>query len=114
MNDERIDLSLLDPSRDPKRWERLVASVTSRALAAHRRRLTISYQLTAWARPALALAAAAALASWVGTVVAPTRNGSAARTEPEPAYVLSAWANGDDVPATPRILEVLGGSHGTD
>lgn len=114
MDDDPIDLSLLDPSRDQERWSQLVASVAARAVAAHRRRFTVSYQVRAWARPVLGLAAAAALASWIGAMMAPARDTRTARSDGEPAYVLAGWASDNESPPPASIIEVLGGSHAID
>ena len=57
MDEQKIDMSAVDPSRDPERWETLVQSVAARALETRRRRLTVGHQLLSWARPALAIAA---------------------------------------------------------
>jgi len=66
MNDERLDLSALDPTRDPERFERAVGRIMDRAalpLAARRARLTAMGQVTRWWRPMLAAAAALAMAA---------------------------------------------------
>jgi hypothetical protein len=119
MDDERIDLSALDPARDGKRWDEMVDSVAARALAARRRSTggaspgPVALQLVAWARPALALAAALALVVWAAALAA----GGAARasapgtTRTEPAFALSAWAMQDELPSTEDVLETLGGDH---
>jgi len=114
MNDEKIDLSVLDPSRDEERWERLVESVASRAWSARRRRLTVGNQLTAWARPGLAIAAAVAIAVWAGALTSAEKRAAATGSQAEPAFVLAGWAVSDQVPETSKILEVLGGSNGSD
>jgi hypothetical protein len=67
MDDDRIDFSPLDPSRDARRFEALVGAVTERALASRRRAATVSGQLAAWWRPALAAAAVIAIAVWVSS-----------------------------------------------
>jgi hypothetical protein len=112
MNDERIDLSALDPARDSERWERRIREVVAGAMLA--RRWTVSGQLSSWARPALALAAAAALFSWVGLVIyAVPLEGSAARTaaaaQQDRSLTLSSWAATDEQPSAGSLLSVLGG-----
>ena len=112
MDEHKIDLSVIDPSRDGPRWERLVQSVAARALGAHRRRLTVGFQLLAWGRPALAIAASVALVSWAGSLVAPKRGTPATQKQEDPAIVLAQWAGSDERPAPSQILRVLGEPHG--
>jgi anti-sigma-K factor RskA len=81
MNDERLDLRALDPTRDPERFERAVGRIMDRAalpLAARRARLTAVGQVTRWWRPMLAVAAALAIVA-LGVL---TRVDPAAATEP--------------------------------
>ena len=113
MKDDRIDLSTIDPSRDTQRWDRLVASVASRAIEARQRRMTISRQLVAWARPVLAIAAAVALGIWAGALLNADRNEAATATREDPVYTLAGWAITDQVPSTTEIMKVLGEQNGT-
>jgi len=110
MNDEKLDLSALDPARDAAAWERRIREVVARAVSA--RRWTVSGQLSSWARPALALAAAAALFSGIGLVLAggsldEAKVGSATEQE-APSSVLSRWAASGEQPSASRLLTVLG------
>ena len=114
MTEERLDLSALDPSQDRERWEAIVQSVAARALAARRRRNTIARQVLAWSRPVLAIAAAAALVSWVGALTKQPEPVTVAEQKAEPAFVLARWAMVDEWPSTDQMLIVLGASHGTD
>jgi hypothetical protein len=106
MDDDRVDLSALDPARDPARWNALVAGVAARA--ATRRRASLSRALTGYAAPAFALAAAAALAIWL---LAPTRGA--------PVVTAETYSESDDladwalrgVPDGAGLLSSLGGSH---
>ncbi len=112
MTDQKMDFTALDPSQDAERWERLVESVASRAVAARRRRVSLAYQLTVWMRPALAIAAAAAVLSWVGALTSARTGSTVARqTDEHPAFVLSRWAMADERPSTKKILQVLGGQN---
>jgi len=64
MDEERLDFRALDPSVDPVRWNRVVASVVTRGMAARAaacRRPSVMEMLAGWKRPALALAAVLAL-----------------------------------------------------
>jgi len=114
MDEQKIDLSVVDPSRDAERWETLVQSVVSRAVAARRRRLTVGYQLLAWARPALAIAAGVALVSWAGRLASPEPNAPVAEAQEDPAIVLAGWASNDERPPATQILRVLGERHAVD
>ena len=100
----RIDFGPLDPSRDRERWEVMVGAVVAGGLA--RRRLTVGAQLRPWGVPSLAMAAALALVVWL----AGWWRGDPVATV-EPTRVVTEWAMQDEIPATERILEVLGGDH---
>lgn len=79
MNAERLDLSALDPMNDPERRERLIRSITRRALPELSRRAAENSPialLASWARPMLAAAAALVIVSTV--ILALTRE----RTRP--------------------------------
>lgn len=109
MND-RLDLSSLDPSRrDPAGWERRIQAVMARAVAAQR--WTVARQLSSWARPAVALAAAAALFSWLGLMLTlQTAAPEQATLEQDPHALLSRWAAGEETeqPSVGTLLTVLG------
>ena len=115
-DDDRIDLSPLDPFADPARLERAVRSIVDRAVtradgplsgrpasgssrSAVRRPL--AREIVAQGRRALVAACAAAAAAWILVTTAP---GSGARTSPDPIDILSASAESGDVP---RGLDVL-------
>jgi len=65
MDEDRMDLSPLDPSADTARWDRMVASVVARGMDARAaaRRPSVADLLALWRRPALALAAVLAIAA---------------------------------------------------
>jgi hypothetical protein len=109
MDDDKLDLSALDPTRDRLGWERRIAAVAARGVAARRRPLTVAAQLGAWRRPALAVATALAAASWLA-VFAGERWGSG-----EPAasaeILWSRWTLGEEVPKTSEIFAMLEASH---
>jgi hypothetical protein len=109
MNDDRIDLSALDPGRNRGRWEARVNEVAARARALPQRR-TVSHQLRAWARPVLAIAASLAIVSWAGALVrdrTPDANAPA-----DPALELSRIAAEGETPPTGTILQLLGDGDG--
>lgn len=105
MEDERLDLSPLDPTRDAVRWERLIRSVTDRAapeLARRAARRSLAGTVAAWARPTLAAAAALVLLAF-----AVARSGSPA---PQPGALDSAVIAGAEglrlpAPAVGWLLE---------
>ena len=119
MEDERIDLSALDPARDEKRWSEMIDRVSARSIAARSRPRAdagaglIAHQIVAWARPALAIAATLALVVWAVAFAANSSRspavGEAARAEP--AFALSTWASRDELPSTADLLDTLGGEH---
>ncbi len=111
MTEERVDLSVLDPARDPLRWDRLVESVASGAWTARQRRLTVTHQLVTWARPALLAAAAAALIPWAATLASKSGSERDTMTQSDPVFVLAQWAQSDERPSATRILQVLGERH---
>lgn len=114
MEPERVDLSPLDPSRDPLAYERLVRRVMSAAgpeLARRARASTPLALLAGWARPTLAAAAVIAVLA-LGALLATDRAGprmeTASVTEalgvPEPA---AAWlSEGREPTAADLVLAV--------
>jgi hypothetical protein len=105
MNDDRFDFSALDPARDAERWEQRIRQVVAHATRVPR--WTVSAQLSRWARPALGLAAAAALFSTLGLVwIAGQLDGG--KAQESPSAVLSRWAATDEAPSTRHLLTVLG------
>src|SRR4051812_16458548 len=93
MDDDKLDFSSLDPARDRERWQRRVDDVVARAQAS-RQSGRWARELSALARPALALAAAAALLVWSATWLAPGRR-SASGTRVDPAERLMEWSTSD-------------------
>ncbi len=104
MDDDRVDLSALDPARDPARWDALIAGAVARAAA--RRRASLSRALAGYAIPAFTLAAAAALAIWV---LAPARGAPALVDAPaSESDGLAGWAL-RGIPDGAGLLSSLGG-----
>jgi len=108
MNDDKLDLSALDPALDQERWERRIGQVVARAVVA--RRWSVGGQLRSWARPALGLAAAAAVFSWLGLIVRWQEAAPLSSQSEEAISVLSRWAASDEQPSASSMLRVLGGS----
>ena len=106
MDDDKLDLSPLDPTRDARRFEHLVRSVAAQATA-RRDQGTPALVVRLWA-PALALAASLALAAWLPSLLkaAPAADQAASR---DPAGKLLQWARGDS-PSAGEVLDSLGGN----
>jgi hypothetical protein len=112
MDNEKIDLSSLDPSRDESRWNDLISAIARRAREARQRRLSVPYQLLAWARPAVAMAAAIALVVVVGASLSRYAAQTKSVNTVKPALMLTVWAATDVHPSTAAMLELLGGARG--
>jgi hypothetical protein len=105
-DDDRVDLSALDPERDPARWEARILAAAASARAAARRRTSLSRTLAGYGIPAFALAAAAALAIWL---LAPRRGAPAMpREHSSESDGLVGWALRGD-PDGAGLLSSLGG-----
>jgi hypothetical protein len=98
LSENPVDLSSLDPARDPARWDRIVAATAARARA----RRSLSREVVRRGVPEFVLAAAAAAVIWLArprAAPAPTR---------APADVLATWAmDGGEI--DPRELLLAGG-----
>jgi hypothetical protein len=105
MQSDRIDFSSLDPTRNGPRWEASVRSVSARALAGHRS--PVLWQVTAWARPALAMAVLAALVCWL-PAFARTATGEASTASVDGARALSEWATSRPSTSSNEVLSSLG------
>ncbi|HTJ44377.1 MAG TPA: hypothetical protein VL463_19875 [Kofleriaceae bacterium] len=99
---EPIDLSPLDPSRDRARWDHLVSSVAARARA--RRRPSVARELVRRGVPAFVLAAAAAAFVWIAR---PAPKPMPPPASNDPSDVIIGWAYGS---ADASAL-VYGGDH---
>lgn len=110
MDDQRLDLSLLDPKRDRVHWSNLVQSVTRRARQLERPRQEFLHLVLCWGRPALAIGAFIALFCWAGATGSRTRL-SGTEAQSHPSQRLLRWAISGDRPATSEILLVLGSGH---
>jgi hypothetical protein len=107
VNDDRLDLSLIDPTRDRAHRENRVQTIVSRAMAAQR--WTVTGQLERWARPAFVLAAATTLFSWVGLALSLRFIEPLAEMESEEAaaVLLSRWAATGAMPSANSLWSVL-------
>ena len=96
---ERFDLSALDPSGDSERWERMVGQIMWRSSSELQRRQSSAAfglfdGLVAWARPALATAAALTLISLV----------TMSRLDQSNPLLLSAYVRSPDLPAPMTLM----------
>lgn len=111
MTDDRLDLSPLDPTRDPVRFARAVRGIMDAAtlpLAARRARVTPIGQVTRWWRPMLAMAAALALAAigvltQVTPAVATSQEAGVAEALGIPTVVAS-WMTAGETPSGAQIF----------
>ena len=108
MQPEPLDLSSLDPTLNQARWEETIRTVTERAEAGYRSPLLS--QLSAWARPALALAVAATLVAWAPALLFRSTAAGIER-QADPARTLSEWAASPHSTATGELLSSLGGAN---
>ncbi len=104
--EERLDLSALDPTRDRTRFEGLVRSTVAAAMS--RRRRTTATETLRWWRPALALAASIAVAAWLPVLFGTGSDESTASTRGDPAIALLTLARSDTTPSPTDILATFG------
>ena len=108
---EKLDLSVLDPSRDAVKWRKLVNEIARKGIEARRRRLSVFAMLALWVRPCAALAATAAALLLIFSAVRPHTAPTASPMSPDPVAAVLAWAQSDRLPDSETVLWVLGGSH---
>ncbi|MGE0324179.1 MAG: hypothetical protein AB7K71_25730 [Polyangiaceae bacterium] len=102
---ERIDLSSLDPARDPERWQLRLDETVYMAIRARDRRITVGGQIYLWTKPLLGIAAGIAAIVWTGALLS---GNSETTTVEDPHATLSAWAAEGEVPtSTSRMLQVM-------
>ena len=105
LDDERLDLSPLDPTRDAARFEAIVRSIAARA-GARPMRDAASILLTWW-RPALALAASLALSAW-GPTLLRARSAAGGSSSTDPAAAVLEWARAGAPSSAAEVLDSLG------
>jgi hypothetical protein len=110
MEDERIDFSALDPSRNELGWKRTIDALACKALAERRKRLSIERQLLRWARPVLAAAAALSIVAWTAGFLAVNRSNNVSSVRPPPALTLANWAANNQIPEPSDLFGTLGGN----
>ncbi len=105
MDDRRIDLSPLDPGRDPERFERMVRAVLDRADAPAPHPWASA--LVARGRVAVALAAVLAALAWIPALSA-RRNAAPAANGSDTVATVAAWADAGTIPEGVDVFRVLG------
>jgi hypothetical protein len=108
--DNRIDFSALDPSRDELRWARTVDGIVGKALAERLQRLSVEQQLLRWARPVLAVAAGLCLVAWTAGLLASGRSDRVTVVQRSPALTLANWAANNQIPEPSDLWGTLGGN----
>lgn len=106
-DDRRLDLSALDPARDPARWRAVRDATLSRVDSVlPRRRSDVLSQIAGWRRPLLA-AAAAALLLLVPLEVALERRESRVETVRGLVAASTAWAVDGRAPTGAELLRAM-------
>lgn len=110
MEDERINFSALDPSRNELRWQRTVDMLVDQALAERRKRLSIEQQLLRWARPVLAVAAGLCIVAWTASLLSTSSSRQVSSEQQPRALTLANWAANNQIPEPSDLLRTLGGN----
>ena len=121
MNEDRIDLSPIDPLEDHERFEQLVGAITERAtyqLAERRARFSAVGQVAQWWRPMLAAAAVLLIMSvtTLARVDAPAADGQMTQSvsDDEVSFAVAMgvpqqfaqWIGTDEAPTPAELLTV--------
>ncbi len=113
MDDRRVDLSALDPGRDPERLERMVRSVLARA--ARPPASPLAHALVSRGRVAVLAAVAAAALAWVpalagrsGAPASARAPAAATSTGSDATTVVAAWAAAGEIPSDADVYLLLG------
>jgi hypothetical protein len=107
MDERRVDLSALDPARDPARWRAMVGSTLARVddVLLHRRQDPLAL-IAGWRRPLLAAAAAAVLVL-VPVEVALERRETRVKTVRGLVAASTAWAREGRAPTGAELLRAM-------
>lgn len=107
MDERRLDLSALDPARDPGRWRAVVGATLDRVddVLLHRRQDPLAL-IAGWRRPLLA-AAAAALLVLVPVEVALERRETRVETVRGLVSLSTAWAQEGRAPTGAELLRAM-------
>jgi hypothetical protein len=108
MDDERVDLSALDPVRDPGRWQAIMAATMTRVdgVLLNRARPDPLALIAGWRRPLLAMAAATVLLL-VPVEVALERRETRQETLRGLVDVSTAWAQEGRAPTGAELLRAI-------
>jgi len=104
MDEARIDLSALDPGRDPDRFERMVRSVLVRSDVPPPH--PFASALVARGRVAAVVAAALAALAWVPALSG--KPGTAAAVAGDTVATVAAWAQAGTIPDGIDVYHELG------
>ena len=105
MDDDRMDLSSLDPGRDPERFERMVRSVLVRAEASAPRAFAAA--LVARGRVAVLLAGLVAALAWI-PALAGRRDAVPDPSTTDAVATVAGWAEAGAIPSGADVYHVLG------
>lgn len=107
MDERRLNLSALDPERDPARWRAVFEGTLSRVddVLLHRREDALTL-IAGWRRPLLAAAAAAVL-MLVPVEVALERRETRAETVAGLVATSTAWADEGRAPTGAELLRAM-------
>ena len=106
-DDDKLDLSALDPTRDALRFERMVRSLSAKAVEQRSQQADPLSFAVRWWRPALALAACLALLAWVPSLWGASGSSGQATTS-DPSTTLLSWASGEGPTSAADVLATLG------
>jgi len=104
MDEARIDLSPLDPGRDPDRLERMVRSVLARAEAPPPH--PFASALVARGRVAVVVAVALAALAWAPVLAG--KPGTAPAASGDAVATVAAWAHSGAIPEGTDVYHELG------
>ena len=107
MDDSPLDLSPLDPKRDPAHFERLIRAVLENA----RRKAPepwLALDLVQRWRPAMLAAAFLAAVSWLPSLTRRSAAPESGAASADPVEQVSDWASAGRVPSDVDPVQVLG------
>ncbi len=104
-DDDPIDFSALDPSRNQLKWERFVQATMSRAIPQPD---PMWLSLATRGRMLLGFAAVVALLAWVPAFFTPAESPASELSTLDTAGALADWAARGDVPDSVNLFDALG------
>lgn len=117
MEGNRIDLSAIDPTLEPERWERLVVRINVAArleLARRSRQAGVLGLLSRWAWPTVAAAGLAAILSGAALAVTQNRVLAAESTDGVVQFLgitepIAGWLDADRPPTAADVIVLVEG-----